>query len=124
MFAYQDANAGTGKSVDFISAVVNDGNNGANYTITLLGNASGEILADPSTGIPLLTAVEYAQRSEADLFENVVVRERQIYLTLTQKEQDVVDRETRLVSFTPQSGVLINCAASVNRQLPLCQAFQ
>ncbi|MBA3023125.1 MAG: filamentous hemagglutinin N-terminal domain-containing protein [Gammaproteobacteria bacterium] len=40
---YADKNAGTNKVVTFNSVAINDGNGGANYNVTLVGNSSGTI---------------------------------------------------------------------------------
>ena len=43
-FSYADKNAGNGnKAVNFGAATVNDGNNGANYSVTLAGNSGSTI---------------------------------------------------------------------------------
>lgn len=46
-FAFTDRNAGTGKTVNVSGITVNDGNGGANYTLTLVDNTSSSITAAP-----------------------------------------------------------------------------
>jgi hypothetical protein len=124
VFVYQDVNAGSNKAVTLSSATVNDGNNGANYTVTLAGNTSSEILEDRLTGIPLLIVIQYAQRSPRGNRENLFERGRQNGVTLKLRERAVKGRQFRLVTFSGQRGVLINCASGDNNRLPQCVAFQ
>ena len=101
-----------------------DGNSGNNYTVTLAGNTSSEILEDRLTGIPLLIAVQYAQHSARDNSRFVMDWRIQLYVTLNFREKIVVGRQLRLVSFYEVPGVLINCASRDSKSLPQCVAFQ
>lgn len=55
---YADKNAGSGKTVTLDSAALNDGNGGANYSLTLAGNSTSAVVPRAvSFNIPALTKI-------------------------------------------------------------------
>ena len=50
--AYSDKNAGAGNKILIPTAIINDGNNGLNYTVTPVNLTTGTITPKPLTAFP------------------------------------------------------------------------
>jgi hypothetical protein len=139
---FEDANAGTGKTLDVTAYAVNDGNNGANYTVSTVSSSSGVINAasltvtaaantksyDGSTSAAATPTVTGLQGSDSvtGLAETYDTRNVGSGKTLTVSAYSVNDGNSGnnySVSTVTSSAGVINAATltvTANNQLKMC----